>query len=70
MTDLEKDLLACIDLKKLSVIIVEKIVIGSLEKVVADSSNKIDDVIFAELAPILKVKAEEELNVLIAKIGA
>ena len=70
MNELEKDLLACIDLKKLSIVIVEKIVLGSLEKVVKDSTNVFDDAAYAMLAPILKDKAEAALAELIAKIEA
>jgi hypothetical protein len=68
MNQLEKDLLSCIDLSKLSIILVEKLVLGSLKKVVEDSSNKFDDVAFAYLEPLVKVQSEKILADLIAKI--
>ena len=70
MNDLEKKLIGCIDLEKLSVILVEDLIIGTLKKVVDDSTNKFDDAAFNMLAPIAKEKGEVALKELIAKLKA
>ena len=68
MNDLEKKLLSVIDLNKLSVIVIEDVILGSLKKVVEDSSNSFDDAAFAMVAPLVKAEAEKYLAELIAKI--
>lgn len=56
MNEVLKEVVECVDVEKLSVLLVNKLVLGSLKKVVEDSSNKFDDVIFAELSPLMKKK--------------
>lgn len=65
-----KKLIECvsIDEKKISVLVVEEVVLHALKKVVEDTSNPFDDSAYAMLAPILAPKAEEALSELIAKL--
>ena len=68
--EIGKELLECIDVEKLSVVIVEKVIDAELKKIVEDSSNKFDDAAYAMLAPILLPKAKEALISLVAGIKA
>ena len=58
MNEVLKEVVECVDVEKLSVLLVNKLVLGSLKKVVEDSSNKFDDVIFAELSPLMEKEAK------------
>lgn len=69
MSDLEKALLGCIDLSKLSKVLVEQVIVGSLAKVVAGSNSSLEKAIFAEVSPIFQVEVEKFLADEIAKIG-
>lgn len=66
-----KELLGCVSLdeKKVSDLLVKKIVLAALEKVVKDSSNPFDDSAYAMLAPLVGPKVEEALAELLGKIG-
>lgn len=65
-----KKALECIDLEKLSNIIVEDVIFASLKKVVDDSANKFDDAAYAMLAPLIEVEAKKQLAKLIAELKA
>ena len=65
---IEKDVLACIDLSKLSGVIVDEVIFASLKKIVDDSSNKFDDAAYAMLAPLLEVEAKKALAELAVKL--
>lgn len=67
-----KALLGCVSLdeKKLADLLVEKIVLHSLQKVVADTANPFDDQAYALLAPLVGPKVEEALAEVLAKLGA
>lgn len=67
-----KELLGCVSLdeKKLAKLLVEEIVLHSLKKVVADTTNPFDDQAYALLAPLVGPKIEEALAEVLAKLGA
>lgn len=68
--ELGKKALACIDLEKLSDVLIEDVIFASLKKVVDDSENKFDDAAYAMLAPLLRAEAKSQLNKLIADLKA
>lgn len=70
MNELEKKLLNVINFDNLAIIIIEDLILGSLEKVAKDSSNPFDDAAFAMLSPLLKAEGEKALADLIAKLKA
>ena len=70
MNEVLKEVVECVDVEKLSVLLVNKLVLGSLKKVVEDSSNKFDDVIFAELPPLMEKEAKKLIEVLLEKAKA
>ena len=70
MNEVLKEVVECVDVEKLSVLLVNKLVLGSLKKVVDDSSNKFDDVIFAELSPLMEKEAKKLIEVLLEKAKA
>lgn len=65
-----KELLGCIDLAKVSDIIVDEIVVAEINKVVADSSNKFDDAAAGILLPILVPQLKALIASEIAKLKA
>ena len=68
--ELGKKALACIDLEKLSDVLIEDVIFASLKKVVDDSENKFDDAAYAMLAPLLRAEAKSQLNKLIVDLKA
>jgi pantoate kinase len=70
MGPLEKSLVECINLEKLSKIVIEDVAVAALKKVVDDSTNKFDDAAFAMLEPLLIPQLELILNAKIAEIKA
>ena len=63
-----KELLSCVDLSKLSDVIVDQIVVAEINKIVADSSNKFDDAAAGLLLPILVPQLKAVIAAQIAKI--
>lgn len=63
-----KKALDCIDLEKLSNVLVEDVIFASLKKIVDDSSNKFDDAAYAMLAPLIEAEAKNQLAKLIADL--
>lgn len=57
--ELIKLLLESIDLKKLANGVVDNVVEEALKKVVADSSNPIDDMVMASLWPVLEIELKK-----------
>lgn len=55
-------LIKSIDLKALANGIVDEVVEESLKKVVADSSNPIDDMVMASLWPVLEVELKKVID--------
>ena len=66
-----KELVGCVsvDEKKVSELLVSKVVLHALKKVVEDSSNPFDDQAFALIAPLIGPKIEEALAELLGKAG-
>lgn len=59
-----------INLKGFTDGIIDEILEKALEKVVADSSNPFDDVMFQAVYPVLEGKLKEEIHQLIDKLYA
>ena len=57
-----KALVESIDLKKLANAIVDEVIQASLEKVVKDSSNTIDDTLMPLIWPLLEKEVKEEIE--------
>ena len=70
MDNLSKKFISVIDLEKLADLIVDDLVLGSIEKVAKDSANPFDDAAFNMLAPLAKVEAHKAIALLIAKLKA
>ncbi len=48
--------------KGIATVIVEKVVLASLEKIVADSTNKFDDGMYAMLKPLLVEELKKQVE--------
>lgn len=68
MEDLGKKLIACIDLEKVGELVIDELALGSLKKVVEDSSNPFDDAGYNLVAPLLKAELHKALTALIVKL--
>lgn len=68
--DVKKVLLDCIDLEKLAAELIELGLEPALKKVVADSSNLVDDAIFAMVYPPLKLELHKLIAAEVAKLKA
>jgi len=68
--DIKKILLDAIDLEKLAVGLIEQALEPALKKVVADSSNLVDDAVFAMVFPPLKLELHKFIAAEVAKLKA
>ena len=68
--DIKKVLLDCIDLEKLAAELIELGLEPALKKVVADSSNLVDDAILAMVYPPLKLELHKLIAAEVAKLKA
>ena len=68
--DIKKVLLDCIDLEKLASELIELGLEPALKKVVADSSNLVDDAILAMVYPPLKLELHKLIAAEVAKLKA
>jgi hypothetical protein len=68
--DVKKILLDCIDLEKLAAELIELGLEPALKKVVADSSNLVDDAVFAMVFPPLKLELHKFIAAEVAKLKA
>ena len=68
--DVKKILLDCIDLEKLAAELIELGLEPALKKVVADSSNLVDDAILAMVYPPLKLELHKLIAAEVAKLKA
>jgi hypothetical protein len=68
--DIKEVLLDCIDLEKLAAKLIELGLEPALKKVVADSSNLVDDAIFAMVFPPLKLELHKFIAAEVAKLKA
>ena len=68
--DVKKILLECIDLEKLVAELMVQGLEPALKKVVADSSNPVDDAIFAMVYPPLKKEFQKLIAAEVAKLKA
>jgi len=68
--DIKKVLLDCIDLEKLAAELIELGIEPALKKVVADSSNLVDDAIFAMVLPPLKLELHKIVAAKVAELKA
>lgn len=68
--DVKKILLDSIDLEKLAIGLLEGGLEPALKKVVEDSSNKVDDAIFAMVYPPLKLELHKFIAAEVAKLKA
>lgn len=65
-----KKALACIDLKKLSDVLIDDVIVAAIEEAIAKSETKIDDAVVGMLLPIVKVEAKKFLAEKIAELYA
>lgn len=68
--DIKKVLLDCIDLEKLAAELIELGLEPALKKVVADSSNLVDDAVLAMVYPPLKLELHKLIAAEVAKLKA
>lgn len=68
--DIKKILLDSIDLEKLAVSLIEQGLEPALKEVVKDSSNLVDDAIFAMVYPPLKLELHKLIAAEVAKLKA
>ena len=67
--DIKKEVLKYINVEGLlGELLLEKVIIKALDKVAADSENKIDDIVIASLKPVLIKEAKEAIADLIKKL--
>lgn len=65
-----KKALACIDLNKLSDILIDDVIEAAIMEAVAKSETKIDDAVVGMLLPLVKVEAKKFLSAKIAELNA
>ena len=70
MDALVKKALDCIDLNKLSDILIDDVIEAAIVKAVEKSETKIDDAVVAMLLPIVKSEAKKFLAAKIAELKA
>jgi len=68
--DIKKVLLDSIDLEKLAAALIEEGLEPALKQVVADSSNLVDDAVFATVYPPLKLELHKFIAAEVAKLKA
>lgn len=68
--DIKKILLECVDLEKLVAELMAQGLEPALKKVVADSSNPVDDAVFAMVYPPLKNELQKLIAAEVAKLKA
>ena len=68
--DIKKILLDSIDLEKLAIGLIAEGLEPALKKVVEDSSNKVDDAVFAMVYPPLKLELHKFIAAEVAKLKA
>lgn len=68
--DIKKILLDSIDLEKLAVSLIEQGLEPALKEVVKDSSNLVDDAVFAMVYPPLKLELHKFIAAEVAKLKA
>lgn len=66
--DFKKLIIDCVDFEKLALALLEQGLEPALKKVVEDSSNKVDDAVFAMVFPPLKQELHKFIAAEVAKL--